>query len=119
MIDILSAHRDIPEVQTAIDGLERLGAEPITLVRYSYAETPASVLDVAGTVKDALARIQLVETTVPWAVGATGVVLLVIGTVLLLVRRRPGAWRASTPPAPSNVAPEQEAEPSEHSPTLV
>jgi Porin PorA len=88
LVAVLDAHRDVPAVAAALAGLERLQARPITLLRYQYAQTPASVQAIAKTVNDQLGRIDLVETTIPWALGLTGVVLTVVGVVLIAIRRR-------------------------------
>jgi len=90
LVAILDAHRDVPAVATALAGLERLQSEPVTLLRYHYAQTPASVQDVASTVKDHLGRIHLVETTIPWVLVLTGAGLTIAGVVLIAIRRRPG-----------------------------
>ena len=98
LLAVLEAHRDVPAVAAALAGLDRLQSQPITLLRYQYAQTPASVQEIAKTVKDQLGRIQLVETTVPWALGLTGAVVAGAGAVLIAIRRRPG------PPVPQPVA---------------
>jgi hypothetical protein len=100
LLAILDAHRDVPAVATALAGLGRLQAEPVTLLRYQYAQTPGSVQDVAKTVKRHLDRIHLVETTIPSVLVLTGAGLVVAGVVLIAIRRRPGTTQtAAEPPA--------------------
>jgi hypothetical protein len=89
LLAILQQHEDVPEVAAALAGLQQLSEHPITLLRYRYAQTPASVLDVAGTVKGKLADIRMAETTIPWTAAIVGGALLALGATLLAVRRRP------------------------------
>jgi hypothetical protein len=118
LVAVLQKHADIPEVAAAISGLERLSGQPVTLLHYRYAQTPASVLDVASTVKDSLDQIRMVETTIPWTTSVVGGILIGIGALLLIVRRRPSA----APVVPTAVLTEpvkHDVEPSEHVPTPV
>jgi hypothetical protein len=101
LLAILHQHEDVPDVAAALTGLERLSGQPITLLRYHYAQTPASVLDVAGTVKGKLAEIRMAETTIPWTVAILGGALLVLGGALLVVRRRPGGPPSTTSAEPT------------------
>jgi hypothetical protein len=100
LVAVLSAHREVPAVAAALNNLERLQAKPITLLRYGYAQTPASVQEIAGTVKGKLGRIHLVETTIPLVLFLAGTGFVAIGLVLMIVPRRRGPGvPASAPPA--------------------
>jgi hypothetical protein len=105
LVEILQRHTDVPEVAAALSGLQRLSAHPITLVRYHYAQTPASVLDLAGTVKGKLTQIRMAENTIPRTTAILGGALLVLGTVRIVARRRPGG-----PPTTARTAPTEPVE---------
>ena len=76
-----------PNVQAAVQGvagLDKLAAEPIKVFVNEYSQTPESVADIVGTVKDAKALKQLAATTIPNGLLIGGIVLAVAGLLLAL-----------------------------------
>jgi hypothetical protein len=86
--DIFGRYPDSPAAVTATAALEALTAEPIKVFENVYAQTEASVEDIAGTVKDAKDQKRLGEDVVPAALRWGGLAIAVIGIVLAAVPKR-------------------------------
>lgn len=98
--DIFGRYPDSPAAVTATAALEALTAEPIKVFENVYAQTEASVDDIAGTVKDAKDQKRLGEDVVPPALRWGGLALAVVGIVLAAVpKRRKGGDEAPSTPA--------------------
>jgi hypothetical protein len=63
------------------------GAPVLTLINATFVTTPASVASVANTVKHDDSEIDILSFIVPLIVGIVGVILLVMGLIMYLVRR--------------------------------
>jgi hypothetical protein len=87
LLTILERYREEPAIAAAIDGLDRLATQPLPVFEYRYAQTPASVEEIAAWVADQRDLIGLAERTIPLVLAGAGATALVIGG-LVLVRRR-------------------------------
>jgi len=106
--DIFARYPDSPAAVTATQALDALTAQPLKVFENVYAQTQASVDDVASTIKDKKQQKHLAEDVLPPALRWGGLGLAVIGIVLAAIPKRkrrdevaPGAPEppASEPPA--------------------
>jgi hypothetical protein len=84
--EILARYRADPVIAAAVDGLDRLTDEPLAVFEYRYAETEASVRDMAAWVTTQRDRMRLAEQTIPRVLTIAGVVAAAGGAVLLALR---------------------------------
>ncbi len=103
IIEILGRYPEVPEAQEALDGLTLLADSPIPLFRNEFSQTPESVTDIAGEVKDQKDLVSLAERTVPLVLAGLGVVCGVVGLALLF-------FGMKAKPAPSGTAGTQPVE---------
>ena len=96
LMTILERYQDEPAIAAAIDGLDRLATQPLPVFEYRYAQTPASVEELAAWVAEQRDLIDLAERTIPLALAAAGVTAMVIGGLLLVRRRIAGERRRMT-----------------------
>jgi hypothetical protein len=88
---ILDKYPQVPEAVTASGVIASGGLAQIPVFTNQYHQTPASIADVYGEIRDLGDQRRLAEVTVPRVLRIAGVVLLVLGAVLVtlgLVRRR-------------------------------
>lgn len=101
---VLSHYPGVPEAVAARTALGKLaGAPAIPLFRYSYAQTPSSVADIAATTRDMRRQVLMAKVWVPRGLVAGAVVSLLVGAAVVLRRRpRPSGTgvRDDTHPAP-------------------
>ncbi len=68
-----------PAIQAAVPALTSLAAAPaVPLFKFDYAQTPASVADIAGEAKDMRSQIALAQQWVPFSLLAVGILALLI-----------------------------------------
>jgi hypothetical protein len=103
IIEILGRYPEVPEAQEALDGLTLLADSPIPLFRNEFSQTPESVTDIAGEVKDQKDLVSLAERTVPLVLAGLGVVCGVVGLALLF-------FGMKAKPAPAGTAGAQPVE---------
>jgi hypothetical protein len=84
---LLERYPQVPAATDAAAAIGRLGAEPLPVFEYDYAQTPESVAEIAADVKDQRRALALAERWIPAGLLAAGVVLLLVG--LFAWRRRP------------------------------
>ena len=93
---LLDRYPQVPEATAASAALADVAtAAPIPVVEYRYAQTPASVADIAGDVKSQREQILLAEQWVPIGLAGAGLILFAIG--LYLRPRRGGPNVVLTP----------------------
>jgi hypothetical protein len=86
---VLSHYPDLPAASSTSAALGDLAAAPASpLFAYRYEQSPASVADVADTVRDLRRQVRVATVWVPLALGAGAVLSLVVGAAVFL-RRRP------------------------------
>lgn len=86
---ILANHSDLPIAATAAQALQTLATAPATkLIEYTYDQTPASVADIAGQVKDNRNQILLAKRYVPIGLLLLGFTGFAVAGVVFW-RRRP------------------------------
>ena len=103
IIEILGRYPEVPEAQEALEGLTLLADSPIPLFRNEFSQTPESVTDIAGEVKDQKDLVSLAERTVPLVLAGLGVVCGVVGLALLF-------FGMKAKPAPAGTAGAQPVE---------
>jgi hypothetical protein len=102
--EIFARYPDSPAAVTATDALTALTAQPIKVFENVYAQTEASVDDVAETIRDAKDEKRLGEDVVPAALRWGGLALAVIGIVIAAIPKRKKA-AADAPAADGTPAP--------------
>jgi hypothetical protein len=90
LLAILRRYRSEPAVGAAVEALERLDGQPIPVFEYRYAQTRASVAEIASWVGDQHAQLVLAERTLPLTAAAAGAALVVLGVGASSWR----AWRS-------------------------
>jgi hypothetical protein len=80
---ILGRYRDDPTIAATIQALDELAAQPLPVFEYRYAQTPASVAQMAEWVSHQRDRIDIAERTVPSALALIGVIFATTGALLL------------------------------------
>jgi hypothetical protein len=88
LVDILSKYGDLPAVADALEGLQSFVDDPIPVFRTEYAQTEASVTDIAERVRDQRRRIDLVENTIPLVLTVVGGAIGLLGLFLVFAPRR-------------------------------
>ena len=83
LLDVLDRYRSEPAVTAVIEALDRLAGQPIPVFEYRYAQTGASVAEIASWVGEQRDRLVLAERTIPLVAAVTGAALVVLGA---------GAW---------------------------
>ena len=83
LLAVLDRYRSEPAVTAVIEALDRLAGQPIPVFEYRYAQTGASVAEIASWVGEQRDRLVLAERTIPLAAAVTGAALVVLGA---------GAW---------------------------
>lgn len=87
---IVAHYPDVPEAVAAGKALAALSSAPATrLFESHYEQTPASVADIAGTVKSMRNQIRIVEQLVPLGLLAAAALSLAVGVVVSWRRRGP------------------------------
>lgn len=93
---VLGRYPDVPEAVDALESLDALLAgPPVALFEYEYAQTEASVADVAATVTDLRDQVRLAQVVLPVALAVLSGLVLLAGVVVWLRRRN----RRPTAPA--------------------
>jgi Porin PorA len=85
---ILDKYPNVPAAVDASAALAKLAANPIKVFENKYSQTPASVADIASTVKDKRTLKHLAQSTIPNTLLIGGIVLAVLGVVLAAVPRK-------------------------------
>jgi hypothetical protein len=80
---ILGRYRDDPTIAATMRALDGLAARPLPVFEYRYAQTPASVAQIADWVVQQRDRIDIAERTVPSALALIGVIFATTGALLL------------------------------------
>jgi hypothetical protein len=97
---LLSRYTQVAGVPEAIANFQKLAAQPITIFENTFSQTPASVKDIAASVRDNADSKELAETTVPLVMLVVGGVLAVLGIALFFLwRKRPPAVSTAGPGA--------------------
>lgn len=92
LADVLGRYPQVPEAVAAVETLDELAtAPPIPIFSVDYAQTDASVADIAGDVKDQRQMVLLAQRWVPLGLVVVSLVLLAIGAGLMIRDRRRGA----------------------------
>ena len=103
-------YRAVPVIRIAVATLTQLAKSPPTakVFNLAYAQTPASVTDIAAYTKNKADAIDLAKTTIPLVLLLAGVLSAAVGVGIFLVGRRgagrpPTATRTGTetPPGPA------------------
>lgn len=80
LLDVLSKYEANPDVARLVAGLERLAAAPPqTVFQARYTQTPASVADVVGMVREQRSQVRLVQGVLPVGLAALGALLVGLG----------------------------------------
>ena len=90
LLAILGRYRSEPAVGAVVEALERLDGQPIPVFEYRYAQTRASVAEIASWVGDQHDQLVLAERTLPLTAAAAGAALVVLGVGASSWR----AWRS-------------------------
>lgn len=107
LITIMSAHTSVKGVPAALAVLRRMvAAPPQKVYELQYSQTPASVASMVSTTQSQLTKIRTVTYYIPIGMGVLGLLLL-LGGVYTVRRRRPGAVVAAPTLAPQ-VPPSEE-----------
>jgi hypothetical protein len=85
---ILQRYPNVPAAVQGVTGLEKLAANPVKVFENKFSQTPASVADIASTVKDKRSQKRLATTIIPNALVIAGPLLAVVGIVLVALPRR-------------------------------
>jgi hypothetical protein len=88
LLTILDRYRAEPEIAIALAALDGLAGEPLPVFEYRYAQTDASVDEVAAWVEDQRDLIDLAERVVPLGLTVAGGAVLALAAVLLFRARR-------------------------------
>lgn len=95
---VLARHAGQPVVQQIGAALSRIATAPASpVLDVSYSQTPASVEVAAAKASDMKDRLRLVNTAVPWALGVTTLVFLLLTGGAWLLARRPSAGGGGAP----------------------
>jgi Porin PorA len=97
---VLEKYPDNTEAKAGLGAIKSLAENPIKVFVNTYSQTPASVQDIAGTVKDQRDLRRLAETTIPNLLLIVGAALVVAGALLLFLPRRKRPAPATEPDAP-------------------
>jgi hypothetical protein len=84
LVAVLDRSRDEPPIAQAIASLERLATEPLPVFENRYAQTPATVDEMAAWVSDQKDMIRLAERTIPLGLVVVGAITLTIGGLLFV-----------------------------------
>ena len=96
---VLSHYPDVPEAAATSAALDGLAAAPATpLFQFDFAQTPASVADIADQVRSMRRQVLAAKVWLPLALATGAALSLVVGFGVALRRGR-------TSPSPSTVAP--------------
>jgi len=103
---LLAKYATVPAVKAATPVFAGLASAPATPVfQYDYAQTAASVADIAGEAKDMRGNIMMAERWIPLGLLALGMVILLGGAATRLrgrVKSGPPERPAATPPKPAH-----------------
>jgi hypothetical protein len=77
--DLLGRYTQVPGVSEAIENLGKLAAEPIKIFDNRFTQTPESITEIAGSVRDLRDLKSTAEETVPLVLLIAGIVLGVVG----------------------------------------
>lgn len=69
----------VPQAATAAAALQKLSSGSIPIVKYNFDQTPASVKDIAGDVKDMRQQVVLAKEWIPMALALLAGVALLVG----------------------------------------
>jgi Porin PorA len=90
LLVILDRYRSEPAVGAVVEALERLGGRSIPVFEYRYAQTRASVAEIASWVGEQHDRLVLAERTIPLTAAMVGAALVMLGVGASSWR----AWRS-------------------------
>jgi hypothetical protein len=77
---MLTRYPNVPEAAAAAKALDTLSTAPATkLFGFTFAQTPASVADIAGQVKDNRSQVMLATRTIPLGLVVVGFIAFAIG----------------------------------------
>jgi hypothetical protein len=93
---VLERYPDNTEAKAGLGAITSLAANPINVFTNAYSQTDSSVRDISRTVKDQRDKRRLAERTIRDLALIVGLVLIVVGVLLLVVR-----GRRKLPPAPA------------------
>ncbi|HLT70189.1 MAG TPA: porin PorA family protein [Acidimicrobiales bacterium] len=100
--DLLRRHPEVPGAVEAAAGLEALGTGPaIPVYAVDYAQTPASVAEVADTVAGLRDQVLLATVRLPLGLGAAAAGALLVGAAVAWRRRHRRIPPATVRPAPA------------------
>jgi hypothetical protein len=109
---LLGRYSDVPEAATARAALQKVAAgDPIPVVQFDYAQTPASVAAIATDVKSSIHQAELAERWIPGGMAVAGAVLLAIWMGL--------RFKGERKPAPRQTPVESDIEHERITPTSV
>lgn len=104
--DLLRRHREVPGAVEAADALDALATGPaIPVYAVDYAQTPATVAEVADTVAGLRAQVRLATVWLPLGLGAAALGALLVGAAVDLRRRHRRTPPAKRPPPATRPAP--------------
>jgi hypothetical protein len=84
LLAVLDRYREEPAIAEAIASLERLATEPLPVFENRYAQTPATVDEMAAWVSDQKRMIRLAERTIPLGLVVVGALTLTVGGLLFV-----------------------------------
>lgn len=91
LVSVLSDHATVAGVPHAIAVLKRLeAAAPQRVYELQYTQTPASVQSMVNTARSELNQLSIVRTDIPVGLASLGGLLLILGVVSFMRRRRAG-----------------------------
>jgi hypothetical protein len=96
---LLGRYPQVAGVSDALTNLQKLAAAPIPIFDNKFSQTPASVTDIAKTVKDTGNLKTFAEDTLPLILLIAGIVLAVVGFGLFVFWPKRVAVAGSPPPS--------------------
>lgn len=99
--DILAGYPAVPEAANAVEVIDSGALDLIPVFTNDFAQTPDSVADIWGEVKDLRDQRRLAERTVPRVLLIGGLVLVVAGAALLVLGVRRGRQRGEDEARPA------------------
>jgi hypothetical protein len=82
--DLLGRYTQVGGVPEALENLGKLAAEPIKIFDNKFSQTPESVADIAGSVRDLRDLKSAAEDTIPLVLLIAGIVVALVGFGLFL-----------------------------------